>query len=273
MNNEGRAQRFYQVFYPGDSIKESWRWLGLVMNGQGKKLSNLDDFINALVADFPQLQVVKELAPDASFRILGQKIPRQSHRYSGRTAMLANIDVSEPKPPQDDDSPLSFTMEGFTGQAPSPLLSRFWYPGWNSNQAVNKFQIEVGGGVHGGDPGKRVFEVEQSNNGTYFDSIPAKFEARADSWLAVPVYPFYGSDELSVFTPGVAELTPKPFVLLNEEEAQKLNAQTVTVQFNDQSLQLPVKASDTFPQGMVGLPIGLPEMDFVHLPNMVKITG
>jgi len=35
-------------------------------------------------------------------------------------------------------------MEGYEGMPPSSLIQRFWYPAWNSVQAVNKFQKEVG---------------------------------------------------------------------------------------------------------------------------------
>ena len=36
------------------------------------------------------------------------KVAREPNRYSGRTAMLANISVHEPKPPEDPDSALRF---------------------------------------------------------------------------------------------------------------------------------------------------------------------
>ena len=55
--------------------------------------------------------------------LMAAKIPRQPHRYSGRTAINANINVNEPMPPQDKDSPLAFSMEGYEGQPPSSLLS------------------------------------------------------------------------------------------------------------------------------------------------------
>ena len=84
-------------------------------------------------------------APTTEFRISGLKVARQSHRYSGRTAITADVDVSEPKPPEDVDTPLSFTMEGYTGPPPSALQTRFWAPGWNSVQSLNKFQSEVAG--------------------------------------------------------------------------------------------------------------------------------
>ena len=41
---------------------------------------------------------------------------------------------------------------------PSALNPGVWAPSWNSNQAVNKFQDEIGGDLHGGDPGVRLFD-------------------------------------------------------------------------------------------------------------------
>ena len=72
--------------------------------------------------------------------------------------MLANIDVSEPKPPDDPDSPLAFSMEGTPDQPPAALIPFFWSPGWNSIQATNTYQKEVGGPLRGGDAGVRIFE-------------------------------------------------------------------------------------------------------------------
>ena len=277
INNEGRAQRFFQVFYPQETIKESWRWLAGFMEDNGliqeNEWNNLDDLIDALVKDYPALKAVKEAAPDSAFRINNQKIPRQSHRYSGRTSILANVNVSEPKPPQDDDSPLSFTMEGYIGPTPPATLTRFWYPGWNSVNALNKFQIEIGGGLHGGDPGVRVFKPRLENEPDYFKDVPALFKAPEKQWLAIPLYLFYGSDELSPYTPGVQELLPEPFALLNEKTAQALKSDKITVQVGNQSLELKVKQSAAFPEGLIGLPVGLAQTGYLNLPSMAKITG
>ena len=115
----------------------------------------------------------------------GAKVPREPHRYSGRTSMLANISVHEPKPPDDPDSPLSFSMEGNPDQPPSALLPFFWTPGWNSIQAVNKFQAEIGGPLRQGDPGVRVIERDGAGFG-FFEQLPPPFETRKDEWLVVP---------------------------------------------------------------------------------------
>ena len=67
--------------------------------------------------------------------------------------MHADVDVSEPKPPDDPNSPLAFSMEGYEGRPPPALLAHDWAPHWNSVQALNKFQEEIGGPLRGGDPG------------------------------------------------------------------------------------------------------------------------
>ncbi len=162
VNNEGRAQRFYQVFKPHGDIQESWKWINDIMRSLGRSAVNgqqsFDDLINDLASALPQFASIRDIAPSADFRLTGQKIPRQPHRYSGRTAMLADVSVHEPKPPVDPDTPLAFSMEGYQDQPPAPLISRYWSPGWNSVQALNKFQQEIGGQLKSGDPGKRFIE-------------------------------------------------------------------------------------------------------------------
>ena len=139
VNNEGRAQRFFQVFAPQHEVRESWRWL------RDPTWSSLDDVLTAITKENPELAAVIKAAPLSDFRLAGARIPREPHRYSGLTSITANISVVEPKPPQDPDSALSYSMEGAPLQPPSALQPFFWSPGWNSIQAVNKFQSEIGG--------------------------------------------------------------------------------------------------------------------------------
>jgi len=115
VNNEGRAQRFYRVYVPQGSIQESWRRLKEMMLAVRPGVENwdsLDDVTRALENAIPGFGGIASSAPLAEFRVTGQKIPRQPHRYSGRTAMHADISIQEPKPPDDSDSPLAFSMEG-----------------------------------------------------------------------------------------------------------------------------------------------------------------
>ncbi len=208
VNNEGRAQRFYQVFTPDHDIQESWKWIRDILTQSGRseavKWKDLDTITAAMAAALPVLKPVQDIAPNADFRISGQKVPRQPHRYSGRTAMLANITVHEPKPPEDPDTPLSFSMEGYGGQPPAPLIPRYWSPGWNSVQALNKFQQEVGGPLKSGDPGKRLIEPKRDDRPKYFSDIPSPRPVKPEG-ASLPGYSIFGSEELSSYSPAVVE--------------------------------------------------------------------
>jgi NADH-quinone oxidoreductase subunit G len=207
VNNEGRAQRFYQVFTPVHDIQESWKWIRDILTQSGRseaaEWKDLDTITAAMTAALPVFKIVQDIAPSADFRISGQKVPRQPHRYSGRTAMLANISVHEPKPVEDSDTPLSFSMEGYEGIPPAPLIPRYWSPGWNSVQALNKYQQEVGGPLKGGDPGKRLIEPKQDARPKYFSNIYTLSDLKPDASL--PAYSIFGSEELSSQAPAVAE--------------------------------------------------------------------
>ena len=171
----------------------------------------------------PLFEAVPGIAPAANFRADGMKIPRQPHRYSGRTSMHANVSVHEPKPTDDQDSALSFSMEGYGGQPPGAIIPRYWSPGWNSVQALNKFQSEVGGPLRGGDPGLRLIEPSQVQPASYFHEVPEAFQRRKGEWLVVPIYHIFGSEELSAIAPAIAERVPKPCLWLNDEDAADLH--------------------------------------------------
>lgn len=246
VNYEGRAQRFFQVFVPGGDVMESWRWLAET------KWSNLDDAVAAVASAAPILGGVAEAAPASAFRMAGDKVPRAPHRYSGRTAILANIDVSEPKPPGDPDTPLSFTMEGTPLQPPSSLIPFFWSPGWNSIQATNKYQSEIAAALRGGDPGARLIDISSTPAGSYASDIPEAFKARRGEWLFVRLPQAFGSDELSMLAPGIAQLALAPYVALNAADAAEARlaaGQTVSVF----GVRLTVRTAAELPRGVAGI--------------------
>ena len=275
VNNEGRAQRFFKVLDPGSSsVRESWRWLRDIGRASGfaefTPWRNLDDVMAAMARELPCFSAVPGIAPPAGFRALGRKIPRQPHRYSGRTAMHADSNVHEPQPPDDPDSALAFSMEGFSGPPPAALIPRFWAPGWNSVQAVTKFQDEAGGPLRGGDPGRRLIEPSpRPMDAAGDETVPPPFKARAGEWLVVPMYHVFGSEELSVLSRGVAELAPKPYLALRPEELQRLGAadgDEIELTLNGVTLRLPAKSAPGLANGLAGLPVGLPGMPAVSLP-------
>ena len=283
INNEGRAQRFFQVYDPAyyDSktvMLESWRWLHSLHStllSREVDWTQLDHVIDAVVAKIPELAGIKDAAPDATFRIRGQKLAREPHRYSGRTAMRANISVHEPRQPQDIDTMFTFSMEG--NNQPTAHRSQVpfaWAPGWNSPQAWNKFQDEVGGKLRFGDPGVRLFETSE-NGLDYFTSVPARFQPQEGKWRIAPYYHLFGSDELSQRAPVFQSRMPQPYIKLNPADAAKLgvNAGTrVSFSYDGNTVTLPVEIAEGLTAGQVGLPMGMsgiaPVLAGAHLEDL-----
>ena len=195
-----------------------------------------------------------QASPAADFRVNGQKIPRQSPRASGRASIHAADKVSEPPPLADTDTPLAFSMEGSERQPPAALIDRYWSPGWNSVQSLNRFQEEVGGLLRGGAAGVRLI-TGVSNGQAYFETIPAPFMPRADAWRVLPIYHIFGSEELSARSPAVAARALQPYMALNPADAAKLGLAEGETAVLDHTLVLPVKLLLSLPVGTVGLPV------------------
>lgn len=268
VSQEGRAQRFFQVYDPtyydaNILVREGWRWLHALhstLEGKSVDWTQLDQ-VTAAVADSSSLLAsIRDAAPSASFRIKGLKLAREPHRYSGRTAMRANISVHEPRQPQDKDSPFAFSMEGYAGSAePRQQIPFAWSPGWNSPQAWNKFQDEVGGHLRAGDPGVRLI-VAKGATLPWF-AVAAPFNPAQGTWQVVPFHHLFGSEENSSRAAPIQERMPEPYVALAKSEADRLGVNDgamLALRVKGQALRLPLQIREELAAGLVGLPAGLP---------------
>ncbi|PVZ19430.1 MULTISPECIES: NADH-quinone oxidoreductase subunit NuoG [unclassified Pseudomonas] len=267
VSQEGRAQRFFQVYDPayfdaGNLIHEGWRWLHALratLLERPVDWTQLDHVTQACAAAAKPLARIVDAAPSAAFRIKGMKLAREPLRYSGRTAMRANISVHEPRTPQDADTAFAFSMEGYSGSAePRQQVPFAWSPGWNSPQAWNKFQDEVGGSLRAGDPGVRLIE-SQGDNLTWFEA-PRAFSPAQGTWQAVPFYHLFGSEENSAKAAPVQTRIPQPYVALAKAEADRLGVNEgalLSLNVAGQALRLPLKINEELGAGLVGLPKGL----------------
>jgi NADH-quinone oxidoreductase subunit G len=276
VNNEGRAQRYYRVLPLEKSEPESWRQLRDIMKIAGKPegtaWKDFDDVVTSMT-EFPVFAKLKGHMPDADFRMINEKIKRQTIRFSGRTAMNAKINVSEPKPPQDPDSPLAFSMEGSDERPPSSLVPYYWTPGWNSVQSMNFYLDEPNGSLKGGDPGIRLIETSENPSLSFFIPGQISFTQKKDEWLIVPVYQIFGSEPLSASSPAIKERISSPFILLNKQDVEmtgKNEGDEVKIEVSHKTLIVKVKIDNTIPSGIAGLAFGLPGMAFVDLPSWGK---
>ncbi|UUD64254.1 NADH-quinone oxidoreductase subunit NuoG [Pseudomonas seleniipraecipitans] len=268
VSQEGRAQRFFQVYDPSyyDAnilVREGWRWLHALhstLHNRNVDWTQLDQVTAACAESNAQLAGIRDAAPGASFRIKGMKLAREPHRYSGRTSMRANISVHEPRQPQDKDSAFAFSMEGYSGSKEDRQQIPFaWSPGWNSPQAWNKFQDEVGGHLRAGDPGVRLIEAQGASLSWF--AAPAPFNPAQGTWQVVSLHHLFGSDEMASRAEPIAERMPLAYVALSQDEADRLGAgdgALLDLQVNGQPLRLPLRVIEELGVGLIGLPAGLP---------------
>jgi NADH-quinone oxidoreductase subunit G len=284
VNCEGRAQRYFKLYEPGyydprSLIRESWRWLDALRERRGlPEWRHFDQLTAAVAQALPALREIVHAAPNAQFRVRGLKVAREPHRYSGRTALRANLSVHEPRQPQDADTALAFSMEGHNGtQAglrPSALIPYAWAPGWNSPQSWNKFQEEVGGHLQGGDPGVRLIEPEAGAAARYHMGIPGPFLARRGEWQALPLAHIFGSEELSARAAPLASLISAAYVALHPDDADDLEARensNLEVSLPGATVSLPLRRRSDLPLGTVGLPVGVPGSPWFAAGATVKL--
>lgn len=267
INMEGRAQRFFQVyapaFYNADiQVRESWRWLAALQGALDRKplrWNTFDEVSSACATSAPLLTSMREAAPNAGLRIRGMKLAREPHRYSGRTSMLADQNVSEPRVAQDPDSPFNFSMEGYAGaRQPLQQVPFAWAPGWNSPSAWNKFQDEVGGNLRAGDPGRRLLEAGEESLG-WFDTVPAPFSAK-EALQVVSYDQLFGGEELSARSPVIQARMSEPVLVLNPADANRLSLNAgsqVAFSWGGHHWRLTLRLSEHLSAGLVGLPLGV----------------
>jgi NADH-quinone oxidoreductase subunit G len=278
VNNEGRAQRYYKAVGNKTQVQESWRWICELIKARDTNLVDkwilLDEIAESMANDLPLFSKLRKYAPEADFRMLNMKMPRQTIRYSGRTAINANITVSEVKLPQDPDSPLAFSMEGQNENPPSSLVPFYWIPGWNSVQAMYNYLDEPDGRMKGGDPGVRLFEQSAGSKRDYSEYYRQKSEVRKDELKIVPVYQIFGSEELSAVSPSIIERIHEPFVFMNQKDSeffQLSDGESVILEILNIKLNVKVKIEKSIVRGLAGLSVNLPGMPYIDIPGRGKL--
>ncbi len=279
VNNEGRAQRYYNAIVNKDQVKESWRWLAEIIrirkNEEQTTWKIFDDIVAAMISDLPAFEKLKTYFCDADYRMLNEKIPRQPMRYSGRTSMFANVAVTEQGIASDIDSPLAFSMEGNHEVPPASLVPFYWAPGWNSVQAMYKYMDVPNGTSTGGDSGVRLIEPNENHKNIYFNPTEKTEKLEIGQFTIVPVYQIYGSDELSASAKALAQRIPEPFVYLNPTDATDLqvgNDELIELTVSKTKLTIKVKIEESIGRNIAGMTINLPGMQFVELPTIGRFV-
>jgi NADH-quinone oxidoreductase subunit G len=266
------------VHSPAAERLPSWQWLLRLANVMGhKKLSKLEHFDHIVAACAKSNLLfagLVDVAPLNSFRDRGSKIPRQTHRYSGRTAMNSGVSVHEPQQPKDHESPLSYSMEGLNRDQPSSLMPFVWSPGWNSNQSLQKFQSEVDGPLKGGPSGVRL--ISSSLQGADLSQQIDKVTLTAHQWHLVPMQQIHGSDELSAHTEEIAELAGRGFIAIGQKVAEKLSVSEgdgLLVTQGEVECSLEVRILSRVAKNCIGYSVGYPEAQGLTAGSLVSLKA
>ncbi|GGO78159.1 NADH-quinone oxidoreductase [Marinobacterium nitratireducens] len=205
-----------------------------------------------LARQVPALAAIERAGVDAELRLDGRALARQSARYSGRTAIHAAEEVREMPSPVDADSPFRYSMEGAAGQGGSRAF--VWAPGWNSAQALNRFQQEVGGDWQDNlAPALIDAEALELPPGPRSsDSAPAP---GTRTWL--PRYEVFAGEPLSDAAGAVSERAGDPVLVIDRQTAGRLeleNRDSIELHYRGRMHTLYVHIDPSLPPGCIAVP-------------------
>ncbi|MCW8887418.1 MAG: NADH-quinone oxidoreductase subunit NuoG [Motiliproteus sp.] len=272
INNEARGQMLFPVYAAGDNIQMSWQWLhasAADINDAMADFSNQAQALRACLETEPLLGALEPLLEVSQLQHQGLKLARMLPRASGRTAMRAHISVHEPKQPVDEQSGLAYTMEGvpYTAMAAEHsgggMMPASWYPGWNSNQSIHKFQQEIGDNIEGPVTGIKLSLHSLPDPSIEWSEPTKKARAKADHLLLISHPQIFGSDELSALSTAIAERTPVATASLHPDDAKAMQISDndlVQIHLQDQHIQLPVTINPQQAKRVVLVPDYLDEI-------------
>jgi NADH-quinone oxidoreductase subunit G len=109
---------------------------------------------------------------------------------------------------------------------------------------------------------------------TFFTDEPEHFVPCAGHLQLVPIYHIYGSDELSIHTPGIAERMPAPYIMLSPDDAKRYQVaehHQLQIAIDGHPYTLTVKINPALQKGMAGIPAGLPGTGISDVPELAKV--
>ncbi|MEY8214138.1 MAG: NADH-quinone oxidoreductase subunit NuoG [Colwellia sp.] len=275
LNNEARLQRAYPVMPARNMRQTPVQWLT-----QHNALDN-DQQIYRYIQDVaPHLKSIMqfETADKSDF-----PVARQPVRSSARTAFFANIDVKEYAPKRDENSNLTFTMEGVAAFRQQTLnntqhkittpVTGIWSPKWHSNQALNQtlskssYQDEADVSL-----GVKIFDQLDTQE---FEVPPAHIDSPSQPLTSISICPqhhIYSNDELSDYSSSIQELTPEPVITLNQKLANDLSikaGENITITSDDYNISLPYLINNTLADQVVLVPF----TEFIRLGTNKQLSS
>ncbi|QJC30549.1 NADH-quinone oxidoreductase subunit NuoG [Enterobacteriaceae endosymbiont of Neohaemonia nigricornis] len=277
INNECRAQRFFQVYDPvfynkNNQRKASWQWLSMIYNSMHKikpDYITLDNIIKQCEAIVPELQGINKAAPAANFRINNRKFARSPLRYSGRSAIFANKYIHEPIQSNDLNTMFNFSMEGNSPEN-CTHMPYTWYPGWNSGQSIHKFQKNIGVSLKNVPTGY-IINYYNINIPKILINIPKLF-IKSKNLIIVSYNKFYDNHVIQKSLL-INKYFNEYYAILNYQDAISLNIKTnniIQLYCLKNIFTFKVQISYKLHQGLISLPLGISGIPLFFLNKTVE---
>ncbi len=166
-------------------------------------------------------------------------------------------------------------MEGTPINKPSALMPQVWSPGWNSNEAINKFQEEINGPLKGGEAGLRLFDKLQDLPLASVTLIPS-ITIGAGQILAHSQSFLFGSDQASHLSSALKKRSGAPSARIHPDTAIKMGlagVSAVCVELAQAQWHLPLTQDASMAKELLLLPNHYQAPISVgHLPAAVNIS-
>ncbi|OQM34452.1 NADH-quinone oxidoreductase subunit NuoG [bacterium endosymbiont of Pedicinus badii] len=288
VNQEGRIQNFFKAydtkFYNKNSdILDSWKWIYLMYAIRFKKKEmkfiSLEQIRIRIVKKYKILSKIQNFIPNSKYAFNRKKTSRCSIRYSGKNAIFANINVHERNIKNDRDTIFSFSTEEIQNtQSKKKEIPFFWYPGWNSNNALNKYQKNIGGKLLFGNPGEKMI-LNKLENLVYF-KIPhlRNFQMNTKFWKFIPYWHIFFSEENLQKCKNFKIRYSNPYIFINKKDAvflKKNSNSIVKFFFENIRFKAILKVSTSIDEKSIAIPFNfskIPEWIFEKkIKNIRKI--
>lgn len=275
ISSEGRMQRFYGAAPAHDELVTSFRVVSALLPEELRmRYQTIDDVSHDLSREIGIREDSFDKLYDAEFRIIGQKIPRQTSEASGRTALRAHINVHEQRPPTDPDSPFAFSMEGVRKKIPLPLLSSSWAPKWNSVQASFKSILTPNAKEPDGFGGVRLF-THGLQARVSAETFTDKEQAQVPNFYILPRYHVFSSYMRANFSSALATRLPEVEAEISPIDAKKLGFSEfapIVLESSHGKFSLLAKTKDDVPAGVILLPYGLVDASLFFATCLCRVV-
>ncbi len=295
VNNEGRIQCFGRVLRPAEGVVPSWRatrdFIAEIGRAEDAGWQHFEEVTAAIEASHPAFGGATKVARATGSDRGHEPVAEVGHRYSGRNATM------RPGALDELDSLTTGRALGPDGLLPVAIRT----PGWNSNEAINRFQIEAGGPPHGDNPGLRIFATNGNGAAATLSAPDPGSSSTAsppdhlngDRWTAAAApagddntvlvcaaAEIFGSESTSRRGPALAELAPDTYLLLHPERAARLGVvagrfyrlRLIGETFAT-SLEAVVEVDDELPDNVAVIPAGYAETRWWQEPRWMRLEA